>query len=211
MKKLNYLLIVFVVLFSMSCVNSLDNSNDVNKIVESGDLILTDSARTWTEKDGVICFSVISDGTNGEEWIARLESKGFRVNNYAKSVLRSKSFKTTSGVTYEVAVLKGELFSDNERITGNISKDAENRELTAPNAEVACLIREKYSDKELEAMELYWIITMHNSIKDSDGDPRLFGIFRNGRGSWLYSDYVRPDNWWDRGSGFAFVSQVSGF
>ena len=139
-----------------------------------------------------------------------MESKGFRVGDYAKSVLRSKSFKPTTGVTYEIAVLKGELFSDNERITKNISKYAKNRKLTTPNAEVACLIREKFSDKELEAMGLYWIVAMHEPIKDSDGDPSLLCTNRYDYRSWLGTGYGNPDDEWYRSVGFAFVvSQVS--
>ena len=189
----------------------VDDPNEAIRLVNSGEWTLTGPVRTWTEKDGIIYFSVTSDGTTGEQWIARLESKGFRVSDYAKSVLRSKSFKPTSGITYEIAVLKGEIFSDNERITKNIRKEAKNRKLSAPKAEVACLIREKFSDKELEAMGLYWIVAMHEPIKDSDGDPELLHAFRYDVGSWLGARYGRPDRNWGRGCGFAFVvSQVSG-
>ena len=188
----------------------VDDPNEAIRLVNSGEWTLTGPVRTWTEKDGIIYFSVTSDGTTGEHWIARLESKGFRVSDYAKSVLRSKSFKPTSGI-YEIAVLKGEIFSDNERITKNIRKEAKNRKLSAPKAEVACLIREKFSDKELEAMGLYWIVAMHEPIKDSGGDPRLLRANRDGGGSWLGANYDGPDYGWDRSNGFAFVvSQVSG-
>lgn len=190
-------------------VNKLGGMDGVNKFLR-GELILSEPARRWREENGVIYFSVNSDGTTGEEWIARLESKGFRVGDYAKSVLRSKSFKPTTGIVYEIAVLKGELFSDNERITKNIRKDAKNRKLSTPNAEIACLIREKFSDKELEAMGLYWIVAMHEPIKDSDGDPLLLYADRYDSGPWLSTDYVSPGRKWDRGDGFAFVvSQVS--
>lgn len=188
----------------------VDDPNEAIRLVNSGEWTLTGPVRTWTEKDGIIYFSVTSDGTTGKQWIARLKSKGFRVSDYAKSVLRSKSFKPTSGI-YEIAVLKGEIFSDNERITKNIRKEAKNRKLSAPKAEVACLIREKFSDKELEAMGLYWIVAMHEPIKDSDGDPVLLSALRDDYGSWLYAFYGRPDNGWNRSDGFAFVvSQVSG-
>src|SRR3989344_4056544 len=63
-------------------------------------------SHSWREEDGVIYFSVTSDGMSGGEWIKRLESKGFRVGDYAKNVLRSKDFKPTEGVVTEVAVLK---------------------------------------------------------------------------------------------------------
>ena len=181
------------------------------RMMNSGELQISVIKSKWTEKDNVIRFSVTSDGATGEEWIARLESKGFRISDYAKSVLRSKSFKPTSGITYEIAVLKGELFSDNERITKNIRKDAKARKFATPNAEVACLIREKFSDKELEAMGLYWIVAMHEPIKDSDGGPMLLVASRDGYGSWLGAYYGGPGSRWDRSDGFAFVvSQVSG-
>lgn len=163
----------------------------------------------WNEKNGVIRFSVTSDGTTGEQWIARLESKGFRVDDYAKSVLRSKSFKPTTGITYEIAVLKGEIFSNSDRITKNIRIEANNRKFSTPNAEVACLIREKFSDKELEAMGLCWIAVMHEPIENYDGYPSLLYVFSGDGGSWLSADYDDPDFEWFRDYGSAFfVSQV---
>ena len=164
----------------------------------------------WHEKDGVIYFNVTSDGTTGSEWIERLKKQGYNVGNYAKGILLSPDFKPTSGVTYEIAVLKGSLFPDDTRITKNIRSKADEMDLSKPNAEAACLIREKFSDEEIEAMGLQCIIVMHEPIKDSDGDPSLLSANRHGDGRWLgaYSD--NPLHGWRHGSGFAFVaSQVS--
>ncbi len=175
-----------------------------------GETTVAEPQRTWREQDGVIYFSVTSDGTTGEEWIKRLEKKGFRVGDYAKSVLRSKDFKPTSGVTTEIAVLKGMLFEDNDRITHKIRTFAAEGKLEAPNAEVACLIRENFSDEEIEAMGLVWIVAMHEPIKDSVGVPDLLRADRNGDGRWLSSYYGKPGRRWDRDCGFAFaVAQVS--
>jgi hypothetical protein len=174
-----------------------------------GELSVSEPTRNWREEDGVIYFSVTSDGTTGEEWIARLEGKGFRVGDYAKSVLRSADFKPTTGITTEVAVLKGMLFEDNERITKNIRKVAADRKLETPNAEIACLIRELFTDEEIKAMGLTWIVAMHEPIKDSVGDPVLLGAYRDGDGSWLDAFYGEPGDRWSREYGFAFaVSQV---
>jgi hypothetical protein len=142
-----------------------------------------ESVPRWREEDGVIRFSVTSDGTIGEDWIARLKKKGFRVGDYAKQLLLSDEFKPTSGVTHEVAVLKGMLFSDNDRITSKVRAEATCRNLSVPKAEVACLIREKFTDKELEAMGLWLIIVMHEPIKNSDGSPRLLDVTSRGDGS----------------------------
>lgn len=183
----------------------VDDPNEAIRLVNSGEWRLT-GVRKWIEKDGVIRFSVTSDGTTGEEWISRLESKSFRVGDYAKSVLRLKRFKPTLGVTTEIAVLKGEIFSDNDRITKNIRKEAKNRKLSTPNAEIACLIREKFSNEELEAMGLYWIVAMHEPIKDSVGDPKfLLSANRDDNGSWLCARYGGSGDGWERSDGFAFV------
>jgi len=166
-------------------------------------------SRKWREVDGVIYFSVTSDGTTGEDWITRLESKGFRVSDYAKQVLRSQNFKPTNCVTTEVAVLKGVLFLDNDRITKNIRAEADKRKLSKPNAELACLIREKFTDKEIEAMDLLWIVTMHEPINDSDGDPNLLNADRDDDGRWLSAYNDGPDDRWHRGNGFAFAVSSS--
>jgi hypothetical protein len=174
------------------------------------ELSVSEPTRSWREEDGVIYFSVTSDGTTGEDWIKRLEGNGFRVGDYAKQVLRSPDFKPTNGVTTEVAVLKGMLFEDNDRVTKKIRAEADKRKLSKPNAELACLIREKFTDKEIEAMGLWYIVAMHEPIKDSGGDPDLLYADRGGDGRWLHACDGRPGGRWDRGPGFAFAaSQVS--
>lgn len=175
-----------------------------------GELTVSEPTRSWREEDGVIYFSVTSDGTTGAEWIARLEKKGYRVGDYAKQLLLSKSFLPTTGVTTEVAVLKGMLFEDNDRITKKIRTEAANRKLETPNAEIACLIREKFTDEEIKAMGLTWIVAMHEPIKDSVGGPFLLRADRGVGGRWLFAYYGKPDFRWFREGGFAFaVSQVS--
>lgn len=181
------------------------------RMVNAGEVQISAVIKSkWIEKDSVIRFSVASDGTTGEQWIARLESEGLRVGDSARSVLRSKDFKPTNGIIYEIAVLRGELFSDSDRISKTIRKEAKNLKLSTPNAEIACLIREKFSDKELEAMSLYWVVAMHEPIKDSDDNPRLLNASRGGNGSWLFTRYGSPDIRWEFSNGFAFVvRQVS--
>lgn len=188
--------------------NKLGGEEGVDRFLR-GELAVSKPNRTWHEHGGVIYFSVTSDGTSGAQWIERLKAKGFRLSTYAESVLRSKEFHPTDGVTTEVAVLKGLLFQDNDRITKNIRAVASTWKLEEPNAEVACLIREMFSDEELEAMGLWWIVAMHDPIKDSDGDPSLLSASRSVDGRWLDAIYGSPGGRWSRGSGFAFaVPQV---
>lgn len=175
---------------------------EIKLIVESRSV----STPRWREENGVIYFSVTSDGTTGEGWIVRLIAKGFKVGDYAKSVLRSADFKPTNGITTEIAVLKGLLFKDNQRITKKIRAEATKRKMTKPNAEVACLIREMFSDEEIKAMGLSWILTMHEPIEDSYGGLELLYACRDsGGGSWLSAGYGNSDGSWDGSSGFAFA------
>ena len=184
--------------------------NEAVRLVNSGEWVVSKPIHSWREEDGVIYFSVTSDGTTGEDWISRLESKGFRVGVYAKQALRSSDFKPTNGVTTEVAVLKSMLFEDNDRITKKIRAEADKRKLSKPNAELACLIREEFTDKEIEAMGLWYIVAMHESINDSDGAPFLLSARRGGGGPRLNAYGGRPGIGWCRGGGVAFaVPQVS--
>lgn len=185
-------------------VNKLGGEEKAERFLR-GELTVSEPTRSWREEDGVIYFSVTSDGTTGEEWIKRLESKGFHVGDYAKSVLRSPGFKPTSGVTTEVAVLKGTLFGDDDCVTKKIRAEAKKRKLEKPNAEVACLIREKFGDLELEAMGLWWLVVMHTPLKDSGGDPGLLRASRSGDGHWLDAYCGSPGDVWSRDDGFAFA------
>ena len=143
-------------------------------------LSVSKSTRRWREQDGVTYFSVTSDGTTGPQWIERLEKKGIKLSKWAKDVLNSPDFKPTNGATTEVAVLKGMLFEDNDRVTSKIRAEAGKRKLVNPNAELGCLVRDMFTDEEIEAMGLVWIVTMHKPIKDSDGDTGLLGADRSG-------------------------------
>jgi hypothetical protein len=191
--------------------NKLGGEEGVARFLR-GELMISELALRWLEQDGVVyCTLPATDGTTGEEWIARLEDKGFRIGDYAKSILRSKGFVPTNGITNEIAILKGMLFEDSNRITKKIRAEADKRKFTKPNAEVACLIREMFTDKELEAMGLWWIVAMHEPIKDFDGDSGLLSVNRDDDGLWLYAYYDRPNGKWNRDNGFAFVVATLGF
>jgi hypothetical protein len=163
------------------------------------------TAPNWREENGVIYFSVTALGITGKNWITRLEDNDCYVGKYAKQLLRCPDFKPTkAGTLIEVAVLKGTLFEDNDRITKKIRAEGALRKLGTPEPELACLIRLKFTDKEIGAMGLWWIVTMHEPIEDRNGDPSLLSADSYGPNCWLEAYYGRPDDWWDRSLGFAF-------
>lgn len=173
------------------------------------ELTLSEVVRSYRKEDGVIRFSVTSNGSTGSDWIERLEQGGYNVGDYARQVLLSPDFKPTKGVTTEIVVMKGSLFSNNDRITRNIRAEATKRKYVAPNPEVACLIRVMFTDKEIEQMGLWGIVVMHENIKDSGGGPGLLCADRDGRGRWLNACYGDPDSGWSDGYGFAFAVLAS--
>ena len=184
--------------------------NEAVRLVNSGECAV--SRLPWHEKEGVIYFSVTSDGTTGEEWIKRLkrEELPFYVEDCVRQVLCSLDFKPTSGVTTKVAVLKGMLFEEQSWITTTVYAEADRRKLLKTNAELACLIREKFTDEEIEAMGLRNIVVMHEPIKGDNNQRRLLEVSRYGFGNLVGACLCGPFDRWGCQDGFAFaVSQNS--
>ena len=132
------------------------------RLINSGEYIITKLEKKWREENGIIYFTVTSDGTTGAEWIARLKP-----GEYAKDLLLSKKFKPTSEITTEIAVLKGTIAPDNGSVARMIREKVSELELEIPNAEIGCLISEKFTSQEIRAMGLESIVTMHEPIEYS--------------------------------------------
>ena len=168
-------------------LNKLGGMDGAMKFLRDELLIISEPERAWREKNGVIYFTVTSDGTTGTEWVERLKKKGhFIGSDYARSVLLADDFRPTSGITTEVAVLKdmpneGECNCSNE----TIRKAAEDLKLETPNAELACLICEKFTNDEIRQMGLRQIVVMHSPINDTNDYPRLLTIISEGRNRFL--------------------------
>ena len=170
----------------------------------------------WTEKDGVIYFTVTSNGWTCNEWIIHFQSKKIGISNQAKLLfLLSKShknFTSKRGTAYSIAVIKGDIFSDENRTVSKIWKEADKHKFVEPNAEVAFLIRDQFTDDEIEKMGVYNIMAMFESIPNKVvGDPGLMSALVIGSESCLLAQgIVSPDDGCLRESGFAFlVSQAS--
>lgn len=162
----------------------------------------------WREQNGIIYFSVTSDGTTGEEWIDRLAGN---MADYVEPMLRSSSFVPTSGVTYEIAVLEGILFEDENRCSREIREEAGRRGLTTPNPEIACLTQEFLMLHGGKAIDLRWVVTMHEPIEDADGIPNLLSAYRDDDFGWqLYACLDNPEYRFRRTDAFAFeVARVN--
>lgn len=176
----------------------------------AGKLVAKPVTTSWHRSNGWIFFKMSCEiGLNGEEWITRLEAKGAHVDDCTKKILRSPDFRSAWRKEVGVVVLDGAVFNNDDRITKNIRAYAQQMNLLIhgyPSAELACLIRERITDEDMEKMGLFSIVTMHEPIKGSDGKPQLLVADRYSAGYRLSSNFAGPDHRWGRDEGFAFVA-----
>ncbi|MEK7552092.1 MAG: hypothetical protein AAB534_01620 [Patescibacteria group bacterium] len=163
----------------------------------------------WREENGVIYFSVTSDGTTGEGWMKWFDENFYPLSDEARTLLRSPFFVATSGVTTEIAVLKVGFIPVVERTTLAIRIRASQRDLRVPNAEVVCLIRRMFTNDQIREMGLYWIVALHNPLHC--GNEPFFLVARwHSTQPWLVAYCVKPTDVWDQDGGVAFaVSSTS--
>jgi hypothetical protein len=162
---------------------------------------------TWTEKNGIIRLSpLISNGRTGKEWSEHFKAQGLTIAHWTKQVLLSDDFKPTTGVTYNIAVIKGWLFSDHDRHVGVIRSLAGTGGFVTPNAEVACLIRAAFSDSHFAGMDINAIVTMHEPISNDSGNTKYFFCVRGKHVDHKFGvDPSKRVDPWNRRYGFAFA------
>ncbi len=156
------------------------------------------------DDEGNIHFTLISNGLTREQWEWHLKRCGCQIGDYARQVLCRASEAPTNGVIYNIMVLPGKKISTSDRITKNIRVAAEKYGGVKPHWEVACLIRDTFTDEQLKAMGLWYIVTMHEPINNSEGDPYLLNSSRYD-GCRLAAGIGRPGGYWVHGGGFAFA------
>lgn len=177
-----------------------------------GELIVTEFRGPWYEDNGILyCKPLRSDGKTGLQWLEHFEKKEINCTDFAKEVLLSKDFKPTNGTVYHVVIFRGNLWRNGSRRTSTIRTAALRKKFQKPNVELGCLIRDAYSDKEIEAMGFNWIVTMHEPVRDSEGGKLLLRSYR-GSSSRSMTNCLRAQNeehQWEVGTGFAFVRSQS--
>ena len=180
------------------------------------ELVLSEPVRRWrVDENGLIRFSLISTGETGAEWADWYKANyPGELGDEAEFMIRSADFQPSKiGTVYEIAVLPGGLWKDADRITSNIRAKADDlgfKQGREVNPEIACLIRRTFSNEEIKAMGLTWIITLHEPIRASVGSPSLLGANRCDGDRGLCACYDEPGSRWDADDGFAaLVSPVS--
>lgn len=146
-----------------------------------------------------------SKGLSGEEYINHLEKKGYNISSWAKDISK-QVVKTKKGTEYEVVVMKQEEFGKDYITIQEVRDEAKKRGLITPPAEVAYLLRENLSNEDIEAMGLWWIITMHEPIIGSDSYSDLLGVNHGVGGRWVFACGGGPTRGWGREDGFGFLA-----
>ena len=171
-------------------------------------VIINDVPPRWREENDVIYLTVTLDQpTSSEEWIERMEKRG--VGSYAKTAFPARDFKCSFVGMYKIAILKGSLFDDDDRGAQKIFAKADEMKLVKANADIACLIREQFSDEEIQTMGLWWIITLLASYSNAYTSQCLLTTHGGGGGRWLHAYDVYPKNRWNRECGFVFLDSRS--
>jgi len=151
-------------------------------------------------------YTVTSNGLSGEEWIARLHAGKWDISDCEIQMLCDKNFIATTGVTHKLVLIKGEEFEDDDRITSKVRAEAQRRGYLAPPAEVAPLLRELITDKDIERTGLFSLTVMHEPLVGARGLPHLLSVSRYDTGRLLMSYYGRPELEWARVHGFVFLA-----
>ena len=183
----------------------IDNPEEAVRMMNAGELQVSVVSRNWREVNNIIYFTVTSNGRSGRDWIEYLESKGFFVSKKTKTMLLSSDFKPTNQVM-EIAILKCSLWENKDKISKKICSFASGQNFSKPTIEVACLIREKFSNADLKEMGLWFIVVMHEPIMTING-LEVINIDRYGD-AWLQTtQYPKADVRWREGVSFAFISK----
>jgi hypothetical protein len=149
----------------------LTGQNDANEAIRLINSKLWTVVRSttcpWRVENGIIYLTVTSDGTTGAQWVTRLESRGYKIDTRARQILLSESFKPTSGITTEIAIISGievpkQTFLFMMR---DVLAEANKRGWLRPNLETACMLRELFSYTEIEALKLTSIDIMSEFVE----------------------------------------------
>lgn len=131
----------------------------------------------WIEKDGIIYFTVVSNGKTNKEWVEHFKSKKIETF-YVEKLILSNDFKPCEkGTVFNIAVIKGDFFTDKNRNFLKIKEKAELYQFKNVDIEIPYLIRDKFTDRDIEQMGLFCILGMHEPVKNERGSPRFLGAY----------------------------------
>jgi hypothetical protein len=157
----------------------------------------------YYQKDGIIHFDTSTEGTEGEDWIPRLECCGLELTNAALLWLHSPEFTATSGVTSRGIIIPGRFFPKGERTSKHFDEKAQSLGFWEINAELSCLTRYKFSvPEELQVMGLEWI---HSTEGGYFRSQSLLNMIRGPDGQRFPERARESDFQWEEEDGLVYT------
>lgn len=186
-------------------VNKLGGERGVDDFLS--DKVIVYRPTYWRVSEGIVYFSLTSNGMKGRNWMHRLSKKGIRTYDAAEFILNSPKFIPTRGVTYEIAILRGSMNPSKHGDYKGLQTQAELRGFKKGRPEIACLIWDKFIGEEIKAMGLSRITIMQDlPAKDDLGRLRLITLdWSPASGGELIADIYYPDRYFSEDHGLAFV------
>ncbi|MFZ2310442.1 MAG: hypothetical protein WAW11_02770 [Patescibacteria group bacterium] len=135
-------------------MHQLGESDPVKVVhmVNAGVVYLSNIKQGWITNDDVITFPVISDKTSGPQWLKRLKNKGIYVDDIAKEMLLSKAFKPTDEIATIVVIFRVPYAMFGDNASPLPIAEAKGLIEAVNGMELACLIRDKFTNKQLSLM-----------------------------------------------------------
>lgn len=161
---------------------------------------------------GHFYFLVVGAGLPSAKWPERLKSGGYELSKWGADILSKpdydKKHRLKYGKVYKLGIVLGaKIATDQERSTAKLKalgcQEISPQAVDELKAEFALLIREKFTNAELEEMGLWYIAVLHEPIVDSGGNPDVLYSYRYD-GSCVGASYDGPGGQWDGLGAFAF-------
>ncbi len=192
----------------------ITDPNEVVRSINAGEWNIVSSSTT---KPYRITFTVTGLGLTGEQWITRLVSGGHKLSDWARDILSKSDYdenhRLEAGKEYKVTLVFGkEIKKDKDRSTANLkaiaTRELGEQSVTGLKGELALLIREKFTNTELEAMGIFYITVLHEPIIDSVGHADVLYSNRSDDVSFVIARYDGPGSQWVDVGAFAFLQAL---
>ncbi len=158
--------------------------------------------KNYREEDGVIYFPVIALGLTADDWRERTRAD---ISEYADPIFEMKQFSHPEGTVIELAIIKHTFDSKDMEYEEDLPvyEKAKRLGLKKIRPEDACLIMEKFTEKDLIEMGFDWLLSVHGKAWSED----------NGNDTFLSISYAKGEYWLDgdgNPSGLVFNEGLNG-
>lgn len=143
-------------------------------------------------------------GMNVDVLLLSIKNSGMQIGKWAEDIISKPAFVVSHNNTVIDLVVKSvsELGFDEGANFDQICQAAQKIGLIKCPAEVGPQLRLQYTDQPIDE----WLVVAMDSIFDSVGDPRMFLVGRNDRGSWLVGDFGFAEHIYGKNKKFVFCN-----